>query len=176
MGPVKIADVAASAGVSPATIHYHFGDLSGLVLASIEQASIEFYLERKEVVEGVINATDKLRELIRLGIPDVASPALVMMYTATQLIRADDEALPSARAHVRNQVDLYQSVIDAGIECGDFQASIDTRTIASHMVALEDAHDLYLVLGIVPDGKDGRRQLEEYAAMALSLPVSLTER
>ncbi|MGE0168964.1 TetR/AcrR family transcriptional regulator [Nocardioides sp.] len=169
---LRIADVAAAAGVSPASVHYHFGDLSSLILAAMGRASDEMHRSRRDAIESLEDPAEKLRALIALGVPDVASPALIIMYTATGLMRVDEVAIHGGRDHVENQVALYQSVIEAGVERGLFELSAAARSIAVNLVALEDAFDLYLVLGIEPDGERGRAQLHSYAASALSFALS----
>ncbi len=169
---LRIADVAAAAGVSPASVHYHFGDLTSLVLAAMGQASDEMNRARREAIEELDDPAAKLRTMIALGIPDAASPALVMMYTATGMIRVNADAIRGGREHVEGQVALYQSVIEDGVASHVFRLDVDARSIATNLVAIEDAFDLYLVLGIDPDGARGRSQAYAYAASALSFDLA----
>ncbi|CUR54168.1 putative TetR family transcriptional regulator [metagenome] len=168
---LRIADVAQAAGVSPASVHYHFGDLSSLVLAAMGQASDEMNRSRRDAIAALDDPAAKLRTLIALGIPDVASPALVMMYTAVGLMRVNAGAIQGGREHVKAQVALYQSVIEQGIGSKVFRLDADATSIATTLVAIEDAFDLYLVLGIDPDGARGRSQAYAYAASALSFDL-----
>ena len=168
---LRIADVAEAAGVSPASVHYHFGDLSSLVLAAMGQASDEMNRSRRDAIAAIDDPAAKLRTLISLGIPDVASPALVMMYTATGLMRVNADAIRGGREHVNGQVALYQSVIEQGAGRHVFRLEADAKSIATTLVAIEDAFDLYLVLGIDPDGARGRAQAYAYAGSALSFDL-----
>jgi AcrR family transcriptional regulator len=164
---IRIADVAETAGVSPASVHYHFGDLSGLVLAAVDRASSEMFDERERAISLLDDPVAKLERLIELGVPDEPTPALVIMYTAIQAIRADEAAVRAARVHVYKQVDLYAGVIKEGLARGQFEPQGSPHFIASSLVALEDAYDLYLVVGVAVDGSEGRSQLRQYAATAL---------
>ena len=164
---IRIADVAEKAGVSPASVHYHFGDLSGLILAAVDRASNEMFDERARAISLLDDPAAKLDRLIEMGVPDEATPALVIMYTAIHAIRADEAAVRAARVHVYKQDDLYAAVIKEGLSRGDFEPQGSPHFIASSLVALEDAYDLYLVVGVAVDGAEGRSQLRQYAANTL---------
>lgn len=67
-GPVTIRQIAAAAGSSPATIHYHFGDKLGLYRAMLEAA-----------IAPVVEALQRLADPARSGQVDVAE--VVRLYT-----------------------------------------------------------------------------------------------
>ena len=67
-GPVTIRQIAAAAGSSPATIHYHFGDKLGLYRAMLEAA-----------LAPVVEALQRLADPARAGQVDIAE--VVRLYT-----------------------------------------------------------------------------------------------
>ena len=48
------------------------------------------------------------------------------------------------------QVELYRRILETGESAGTFQLTGDRRTIATNIVALEDAYGLYIVEGGPP--------------------------
>ncbi|GAA1950979.1 hypothetical protein GCM10009798_07880 [Nocardioides panacihumi] len=166
---IQIADVAQAAGVSPATVHYHFGDRQGLVIAAMGRASAEMSEGRASAIQDLPDPVAKMRRLIELGVPDVPTPALVIMYTAIQAMRGHAETARAAAEHIEGQVAIYADVIREGVARGDFRPSAATESIAANFVALEDAHDLYVVVGARKDGSWGRTMMWEYARSALGL-------
>jgi AcrR family transcriptional regulator len=67
-GSVTIRQIAAAAGSSPATIHYHFGDKLGLYRAMLEAA-----------IAPVVEALQRLADPARAGQVDIAE--VVRLYT-----------------------------------------------------------------------------------------------
>ncbi|MCB0908820.1 MAG: TetR/AcrR family transcriptional regulator [Nocardioidaceae bacterium] len=171
VGAVTVTDVARAAGVSPGTVHYHFTDIDGVLLEVIERAVELMYSQRLAAISDVPGIPDKLLTLIELGIPDVVSHEITLLYEAVPRMRAHESFRPVLRSYVERQVSLYRSVIDAGIATGDFVAAEKPDTIARNLLALEDAYDLYLVLGL-SDGASSRAAARSYVASALGLHLT----
>jgi AcrR family transcriptional regulator len=164
---VTVKNVARAAGVSPATIHYHFTDSEGVLLEVVARALDQVYDQRLSAIDAITAIPAKLAQLIKLGIPDHVSHEVTLMYDAVPRMRPRDRFRPVLRSYVERQVSLYRSVIDAGIATGDFQPHERADTIARNLLALEDAYCLYLVLGL-SDGATSRRAARSYAASALA--------
>lgn len=168
---LTVKDVAEQAGVSPGTVHYHFADLDGLVLGVVERALEEMYTERLSTIESLPDITEKLTTLIDLGIPDTLSHEVTFLYDAISVVRSDPKYAAPLRSYVERQVSLYRSVVDAGLAIGVFTATLSSDRIARTLLALEDAYDLYRVLGIASDGRSGRAAAREYAGLALGVAL-----
>ena len=170
---LKVVDVAQAAGVSTGTVHYHFSDIEGVFLGVVERASDQMYHQRLAAIEEAPSIPDKLATLIRLGIPDRVSTELLMMYEGIGVLRSRPEYRSMAKTYVERQVGLYRSVLDAGVHAGVFHPAGNVGTIARNMLALEDAYDMYLAIGMYPDGTQARANLVAYANAVLGIQLEL---
>lgn len=167
LATLTIKDVADSAGVSPGTIHYHFADIDGVVLGIVERSLEQMYDQRLAAIGEVKDITAKLCRLIDLGVPDELSHEVALLYEAVAVIRSREHFHVVIRSYVERQVGLYRSVIDAGVSTGVFAPAEPVDVIARNLLALEDAYDLYRVVGASRNGEVGRHNLRVYASRAL---------
>ena len=171
LGALTIKDVALTAGCSPGTIHYHFDDVEGVMVGIVERSLEQMYDGRLAAIAQVPSIADKLSTLIDLGIPDELSYEVSLMYEAIPVIRSRAHFDTALRSYVERQVSLYRSVIDAGVSTGIFSPQEPVDVIARNLLALEDAYDLYRVVGASRDGTVGRRNLRIYASRALGTQI-----
>ena len=167
---LTIRDVAEAANVSTATVHYHFDDIGGLIFGVLDRSMTEMYSSRKEKISGLNGAIDKLRVLVELGVPDEVSPDVHFMYEAIPVVISRPEYQTVAHTFTQSQVGLYEAVIHEGVAEGVFHPIDAAHSIAQNFVALEDAYDLYRVLGFVDDGEEGRKNIMNYAKATLGHP------
>ena len=171
LGALTIKDVALTAGCSPGTIHYHFDDVEGVMVGIVERSLEQMYDGRLAAIAQVQSIADKLSTLIDLGIPDELSHEVSLMYEAIPVIRSRAHFDTVLRSYVERQVSLYRSVIDTGVSTGIFSPQEPVDVIARNLLALEDAYDLYRVVGASRDGVVGRRNLRIYASRALGTQI-----
>jgi AcrR family transcriptional regulator len=171
LGSLTIKEVAQTAGVSTGTIHYHFDDIEGVMLGIVERSLEQMYDQRLAAIADIPSISDKLSTLIDLGIPDELSHEVALMYEAIPVIRSREHFDSVIRSYVERQVSLYRSVIDAGVSTGIFTPQEPVDVIARNLLALEDAYDLYRVVGATRDGSIGRRNLRVYASRALGTQI-----
>lgn len=171
LGSLTIKEVAQTAGVSTGTIHYHFDDIEGVMLGIVERSLEQMYDQRLAAIADIPSISDKLSTLIDLGIPDELSHEVALMYEAIPVIRSREHFDSVIRSYVERQVSLYRSVIDAGVSTGIFTPKEPVDVIARNLLALEDAYDLYRVVGATRDGSIGRRNLRVYASRALGTQI-----
>jgi AcrR family transcriptional regulator len=167
LGNLTIKDVAGQAGVAPSTIHYHFSDIEGVMLGIVERSLEQMYDQRLVAIHEVPDIVSKLRTLIELGVPDQLSHEVALMYEAIAVMRSREYFDTAVRSYIERQVSLYRSVIDSGISTGVFAPTEPAEVISRNLVALEDAYDLYRVVGASRDGTVGRRNILVYASRAL---------
>jgi AcrR family transcriptional regulator len=172
-GGLTVKDVADAAGVSPGTVHYHFADIDGVLLGVVERALDQMYDQRLAAIALVPDIRSKLLLLIDLGVPDEISHEVTLIYEAIPVIRSREHFHAVIKSYVDRQVSLYRSVIDAGVSTGIFTPQEPVDVIARNMLAMEDAYDLYVVVGAMRDSATGRRNIRTYASRALA--VSLGE-
>jgi AcrR family transcriptional regulator len=168
---LTVKDVATAAGVSTGTVHYHFSDIDGVLLGVVERALDQMYDQRLDAIAQVTDISQKLCTLIELGLPDEISHEVTLIYEAIPVIRSREYFRPVIKSYSDRQVSLYRSVIDAGVATGEFHPQEPVDVIARNLLALEDAYDLYLVVGAARDGVMGRRNMRIYASRALGVQI-----
>ena len=159
--------MAEAAGVSPATVHYHLKDMSGVLLGVIERALEQMYDQRLTAIEAEPSIIGKLACAIEHGIPDTPSVELALMYESVALLRSTRELRLITKSYVERQLSLYRAVVDAGVHAAVFRPTAEVGVITRNLLALEDAYDLYTTLGVLPDGVAARANLRSYAETAL---------
>jgi AcrR family transcriptional regulator len=168
---LRVTDVAQAAGVSAGTVHYHFTDITGVFLGVVARAFDQMVVQREQLIASEPSIVRKLDLLIENGILDKANDEMALMYESIGLLRSTPEFRAASASFLDTQLRLYRSVIDAGIESGDFVATTDPAVIASNLLALEDAYDLYITLGIMSDGPTARANMRAYASSALGVTL-----
>lgn len=170
---VNVRAVAAEAAVSAGSVIYHFGSFDKLVYATVEGVLEEMYEQRRTLAETYVDPARRLVALIWAGIPDTISPEVRMAYESVPMLREHPQYRPLHRSVVERQVGLYHSAIDLGLALGAFRPTAKVSTIARNLVALEDAYDLYPLIGLDHPPSMYRANIVSYAEVALDcrLPV-----
>jgi AcrR family transcriptional regulator len=148
---VRVADVAAEAGLSPATVLYYVPTRGELVRIAFRRALERFVEHRRAVVAGLDDAAEQLVAMLREGFPTSQDDAeVVPLYTGVQAIRDDPELAALVREVSARQVALYRLVLDRGAADGSFRLAASSTLLAETLVALEDAYGLYAVASGFP--------------------------
>lgn len=170
---VNVRAVAAEASVSAGSVIYHFGSFDKLVYATVEGVLEEMYEQRRALAETYVDPGKRMVALIWAGIPDSISPELRMAYESVPMLREHPQYRPLHRSVVERQVGLYHSAVDLGVALGAFRPTAKVSTIARNLVALEDAYDLYPLIGLDYPPALYRANIVSYAEVALGcrLPV-----
>ena len=168
---LRVTDVAHAAGVSAGTVHYHFNDINGVFLGVVERAFDQMVTQREERVASEPSIPRKLLLLIEHGILDSPNDEMALMYESIGLLRSTAEFRAASASFLGRQLALYRSVIDDGIASGDFVATSDPGVIASNLLALEDAYDMYITMGILADGPTARANMRAYASLTLGITL-----
>jgi AcrR family transcriptional regulator len=171
IGSLTVKGVASSAGVSPATVHYHFEDLEGLMVGVFERATDEMYTQRLAAIDAEPDIARKLDTLIELGVPDELAPSVALLYDAIAVLRDQPRFRDLTKAYVERQVGLYRAVIDAGRHVGLFTHRGSSDAVARNLLALEDAYCLYITIGVARDGVAGRAAMRDYLRATLHEPI-----
>lgn len=166
----NVRAVAEAAEVSAGNVLYYFSSFDDLIFESIEAVVEEFAERRRRLVADIADPAERIRVLVAAGIPDEVSGELRVLYESLGLIRTKPHLRPLGRSVVERQVMLYLTVIEIGAGLGEFTLTDDAEAIARNIVALEDAYDMYPVLGVDLDRARIRRAVLTYAALALGCP------
>ena len=165
---VRLRDVAREAGMSPQSVLDYYPDIDALVEESIANVHARYADERRSVAEGLEGSEDQLRAVIEAGFPEGEDDEhLLVLYQSVGAVRASLALQTSTRAMTERQIDLYQRILEVGEARGEFALAGDARTIASNLVALEDAYGGYIVerAGVV-DHSEAIERVLAYARMA----------
>lgn len=145
---LRIRDVADTAGVSTATVHYYFEDLDGL-LTEVHALAVErFFTDRLTEISRYDDARDKMLEMIRRGMPERSDDATtVALYHIDNLKRADPIRAVLGTSLFDRQVMLYHGILELGVSQGHFILTDRKADIAQNLVALEDAYCMHIIEG-----------------------------
>ncbi len=117
----------------------------------------------------------RLAKLVEAGVPDEISDHLRMAYESIPLLREQPQYRPLHRSIVERQVGLYRSTIEIGAALGVFRPAADLTVIARNIVALEDAYDLYPLIGLDLGAPTYRANILSYASLALGCAFDAQE-
>lgn len=163
----SVRAVAAEAQISVGSVLYYFSSIDQLLHRTLESVMDRYYAQRLRVIAGQGTATERLRRLIELGVPDEIGDDLSRLYESIALKPTGPDSNALHQGLFERQVSLYTTIIDVGTETGEFAPRSPTLGIAQNLVALEDAYDLYPVIGVDLSGEDKRANVLAYAELAL---------
>ena len=146
---LRIARIAATAGVSPALVHYHFATRETLLAEALEH-SFELLGDlrtTRAVTEGW-TAAQRLGWMIDQSLP---FPGLgdrewrLWLELWGRAARRRELRAVAARLYERYDAWIAE-VIDAGIDAGEFGAA-DPQAVTQRLVAAIDGHGLRVLVG-----------------------------
>ncbi|MDR2254975.1 MAG: TetR family transcriptional regulator [Arthrobacter sp.] len=175
----SVRAVAAQAEVSVGTVLYHFeGGLEELQQLALERVMEQLYAGRLKILAGPGSVVAKLSAMVELGVPDEIDEDLASVYFTLPQLRENPLRAAAHRELVERQVSLYRSLIEIGVELGEFraeevEAAGGADDVARTVVALEDANDLYPLLGLEAGGGAARRRrVRRYLSLALGAQIA----
>ncbi|WP_244857524.1 TetR/AcrR family transcriptional regulator [Agromyces archimandritae] len=167
LAQANVRAVAAEAEMSVGSVLYYFENFEQLQLAAVEGVLEEFYERRRAITLREPDPVARLRALIEAGVPDEISGDLRIVYESIGLLREKPSYKPLHRSIVERQVMLYRSTIEIGVALGAFRPRQELSMVARNIVALEDAYDLYPLVGVDLDRGECRGAVIGYAELAL---------
>ncbi|MGO3885941.1 MAG: hypothetical protein ACTJHU_06545, partial [Mycetocola sp.] len=135
----------------------------------VESVLGRFHTDREALSDAVPGAWDQILTLIDAGIPDDAGPEIRVVYESIAFLQEKPQYKPIHRSIVDRQVSLYRDVITSGTATGEFTPRQPIPAIAANIVALEDAYDLYPLIGFDTPTAEFRANTVGYAALALGI-------
>jgi AcrR family transcriptional regulator len=172
LNATNVRAVAAEASVSAGSVLYYFPSFDDLMYATVEGVLEEMYEHRRVIAEQEPDPIRRLAKLVEAGVPDEISDHLRMAYESIPLLREQPQYRPLHRSIVERQVSLYRSTIEIGAALGVFRPAAELTVIARNIVALEDAYDLYPLIGLELGATTYRANILSYASLALGCEIA----
>lgn len=167
LAPVRIRHIAAEAGLSPGLVSYYFPDIEDLFRAVYRDAIERFSTQRRAMIEAISDPGERLAALIRSGLPTGPDDeTCILLYEFHPQVARNPAATAQRALLFERQVALYVSVLEAGEARGVFTLKGSAASIASNLVALEDAYGHHVVAGISVTREQAERYLAEFASTA----------
>ena len=166
--------VAREAGVSPVSVLYYFETKEALFESAIKGILGEFYDARVELLSGIADPKQRLVSMIYAGIPDEVSEAIRGLLEVTAALPFCPPFQPFVVGIVEKQLNLYFTIIEIGVGLNVFTPRPDSLTVARNILALEDAFDLYPLIGLKHDRQQIRDGVIAYAELALNVDLTQT--
>lgn len=145
---VRVSDVAVRAGVSAATVHYHFDSRRRLLEETLRRSAREAYTRQVEGLEQICDGADRLRRLIELQLPE---PGVLRLEWSIWLQVWTEASLhPDLRALHAQAYARWHETITAAIALGQRQGSCrpgDAEVLAARLAALVDGLGVHVVTG-----------------------------
>lgn len=148
LNELRLRDVAEAAGMTSGAVLYYYDGLDDLFFAVYERGVDRFCREREDAIAALGDPATKLAAAIHLGIPGSADDADIRLLYEFEAIAFRNTACAALmHGYVERQVLMYASILDEGSRTGVFSLADDPRTVARNIVALEDAHGVYVLTG-----------------------------
>ena len=141
----RVADIATTAGTSPALVLYHFSSLADVLVAALESVEDDYYAE---LAAG--NETGARDQLVRMAVLSAeGGPAFGdwQLWLEVWVRGLHDERIDGLRRlSDKRWRDEIQRVVDAGATAGDFTVDDSVRTTL-RIACLMDGLAVQAVLG-----------------------------
>ncbi|UYQ77446.1 TetR family transcriptional regulator [Glutamicibacter sp. JL.03c] len=167
IGAASVRAVAQEAQISVGSVLYYFSGIDELLRRTVESVMDRYFAQRLHVLASSGTAAQRLARLIDLGVPDDIGEDLSRLYKSIALKPTNSEDLALYEGLYKRQVSLYLSIIETGQDNGEFTPEAPALRIAQNLIALEDAYDLYPVIGVPLSGAEKRANVRSYAELAL---------
>lgn len=171
---VTLRAVANEAGMSSSAALYYYPGLKDLLDDVQKQAVERFCTLRAMAVARISDPRERLKAMIRTGIPEDPSDRLCRLLMELGAYARSDAAY--AARHItlfERQVAIYVGILEAGAITGTFKLSDSSDMLARSLVVLEDGLGLHL-LNVVPavDYPTALGMLTAYAETATGCRLS----
>jgi AcrR family transcriptional regulator len=171
MSAVRLRDVAEHAGLTPGAVLYYYDNLDELFFSAYAGGIHRYCEDREEAIADLHGPTAQLATALRLGVPtgvdDVESRLLYEFEAVAFRSQACAQVMSD---YVERQVDMYERILAAGVESGEFEIAGDLRAAARVIVAMEDGHGPYVLTGQV-DRADAERLFLQHGAALTGVPL-----
>lgn len=166
-GPARMQmkDIADMAGMATGSVYYYYDNVDEVLRHVRSMAFERYYTSRVEAIAGMVDAREKLRTMIDMGLPQPDDEALSLALYQVMVAKARDDKHASMITDLcGEQRRLYQEILDEGVAAGLFAPVLPTAAIAQNLISLEDGYGLGLSTGNHDYDYEEARQLVLTAA------------
>jgi AcrR family transcriptional regulator len=165
---LRMATVAAEAGVSKALVHYYFATRQELLRNAIIYAETHLADALADELATLATGREKVERALLAGVE--ASPPYSdqrsLWNEVWSGLRYDDELRPLVTRFYRAWLERFTTLIAEGKEDGSIPPAVDERAAGMRLSATADGIDSMLYLGIV-DHREARTLATETLAREL---------
>ncbi|WP_426244683.1 TetR/AcrR family transcriptional regulator [Nocardioides sp. LHG3406-4] len=173
LAPVRLRHIADEAGLSPGLVTYYFPDLDELFREVYSDAVDRFYVQRRAMIEGTSDPRERLLAMIRSGLPTGPDDEICALLSEFGPQVGRSPVVKALRKTLfERQVMLYESILTTGAALGVFDLTSPALTIASNLVALEDAYGHHVIAEVSVGRDDAERFLIGYASATTGCDLS----
>ncbi|WP_030379197.1 MULTISPECIES: TetR/AcrR family transcriptional regulator [unclassified Streptomyces] len=167
----RLRDIAAQAGLTPASVLYYYPDINDLLVAVFEQGTDTYVLRRRAAVEACDTAWARLSACVASGIPfpGEAETTSRLLYELLPVAFRVEAAAARNTAFLAQQTGLYQQVLEEGAASGDFRLAAPADFLARSFVALEDGYGIDVLSGVAT-AEEVEQRLLRHARLMTGMP------
>jgi AcrR family transcriptional regulator len=171
MAAVRLRDVADHTGLTPGAVLYYYDGLDDLFFRAYEAGIHRYCGEREEAITDLNTPVAQIATALRLGVPTGPDDVESRLLYEFEAVAFRSEACAQLMSdYVERQVDMYERILVAGVESGDFTVNGDLRAVARVIVAMEDGHGPYVLTGQVSRA-DAERLFLQHGALVTGVPL-----
>jgi AcrR family transcriptional regulator len=163
LASIRVADVAAALGVSPALVFYHFGTKDSLVADAFAHAVDRDLRRIDQATAHGTDPTDRLRRVLRLYGPTGAAAGWRLWIDAWALAQREPVIRKVLRRLDERWCAVLREVIDEGVAEGTFTCPDPEATVARVSALIDGLSVATLVYQTV-----SREQLREWVGGAVA--------
>ncbi len=148
---LRMATVAAEAGVSKALVHYYFSTRQELLRKAFAYADSHLNDLVEADLEHLATGRERVERMLLAGL-EAGSPSEDQRSLWNEVwsgLRYDDELRPLVADRYRLWVDRLVSLVEEGRADGSISAAVDTVESGTRLAAVADGLDSMLYLGLV---------------------------
>nr|CAA9329309.1 MAG: hypothetical protein AVDCRST_MAG46-1329 [uncultured Nocardioidaceae bacterium] len=167
LAPVRLRHIADEAGLSPGLVTYYYPELDELFREVYSDAVDRFYVQRRAMIEATGDPRSRLLAMIRSGLPTGPDDEICALLSEFGPQVGRNPVVKVLRKTLyERQVTLYESILHSGAALGVFSLTAPALTIASNLVALEDAYGHHIIAQVVVTRDQAERFLIDFASAA----------
>src|SRR6266571_1199362 len=167
---VRLRDVADEAGLTSGAVLYYYDDLTDRFVEVYQHAIDRFCGDRQAAVDAEPDQARRLGVALHAGVPvGPDDEGCRNLYEFEALTFQSQPCAALMTAYVERQVALYRSLLEVGARTGACALTERPEVVARNLVALEDGHGIYVLLGRTrPEQMEGT--IRSYLAAAVGKP------